>query len=1136
MAGGLNLGSLYFALGVNTEQLIKARQEVENLARSVDQRFNQINASINSSLNNATQGQIKSTKAMETNFSQSLDKMGRNVYYFGTASMRFLTLPISLFGAATIKMTKDFEFSMQKIVGLVGISQTQVNSWSQSLLQLGPQLGRGPKELADSLYYVTSSGFKGGQALDIVTQSAKAASSGLGDTKDIVDLVTSAMSAYSNSNLSATKTLDILTAAVREGKGEATDFAKHLGDVIPVASQMGVSFDQVAGAVSSVTLTGQNVSKAVTGLRQVLFELQKPSVEAQKALTAMGSSFGTLRKSLVDKGLLATLKDINNLTQKFGVETMSAIFPNIRAYTNVLSLLGDRYNSNIALQQAVTNSTGAAYFAYNAVSDTIEKKYNVAVATAESSMIQFGLALKGPIISLLNTFSNMLKGLAEWFTKLAPGTQQLITDFAVFLAILGPLTIGIGLFSRALAGIMSTNIYIAGFVGLATAGMMLYSMFSGTSKAVQEYNDRVELLSGSTAKLMTSIENEKGSIITLFAALKSSNTSLGVRKAYMDEINTKYSEYLPNLLTEKSTLQDIADAENNVVKAMQAKLAAQFATTQSAAILTAQMERERKIFADPVFSPSKVPLTAWLAVLNEATDNLQQFGNIYAPAFEGSSKELEAVAKILKTTPASLANSFYQLANGSVESLQSLAAQRIKDTKAMENATNVANTYAAAIAKTANTPVKPTFTGGGSGIDISTLEKTKKIMADVAAGELFISLATRELGSEFDATGESLSLYKGALEKLLRLPGMEEGDSSIQILLKKLGSVDTEAAFTEKTIRQLNSKLDENTTLSKVLGETYNLADANLHNYNVTLEAFARKNITTGNAVNMLQIAIRNMQLESAKADMNKLTADLAKTAYENSLLAESFDINERKITNLQQNAAAYSKILQTLWTNQQKIQGKQNISITPDIRSAGDSLRLINQQIALLQNKDKWLSDMGNAFTKMGNNIKGASGKWLDWAGQVLSDLPAIIKMIQVLTSTQNAMTAAVEINTAANLANTASSIAQTSADSGSAIAAATKSGAKNPWPVNLIAIASGVAAVIAALSSIPKMANGGIVPGGFPGDTYPALLTSGETVVPPGKLEGLVGNGGGEVEFRISGFDLYGVLKKYSNKKSKV
>lgn len=82
------------------------------------------------------------------------------------------------------------------------------------------------------------------------------------------------------------------------------------------------------------------------------------------------------------------------------------------------------------------------------------------------------------------------------------------------------------------------------------------------------------------------------------------------------------------------------------------------------------------------------------------------------------------------------------------------------------------------------------------------------------------------------------------------------------------------------------------------------------------------------------------------------------------------------------------------------------------------------------------------------------------------------------------------------------------------------------------LVAIGAGIALVVAGtaiknlVSDGPaKMANGGIVPRGFPNDTYPALLTSGEMVVPkPQALPGKLGGGAIEVfgEFRVSGSDL--------------
>lgn len=78
---------------------------------------------------------------------------------------------------------------------------------------------------------------------------------------------------------------------------------------------------------------------------------------------------------------------------------------------------------------------------------------------------------------------------------------------------------------------------------------------------------------------------------------------------------------------------------------------------------------------------------------------------------------------------------------------------------------------------------------------------------------------------------------------------------------------------------------------------------------------------------------------------------------------------------------------------------------------------------------------------------------------------------------------------------------------------------------------IAIGIAAAFTAITTaafnafIPKLATGGIVPPGFPNDTYPAFLSSGETVIPAAKpLPNGFGDGSRvEVYGILSGEDIY-------------
>lgn len=129
---------------------------------------------------------------------------------------------------------------------------------------------------------------------------------------------------------------------------------------------------------------------------------------------------------------------------------------------------------------------------------------------------------------------------------------------------------------------------------------------------------------------------------------------------------------------------------------------------------------------------------------------------------------------------------------------------------------------------------------------------------------------------------------------------------------------------------------------------------------------------------------------------------------------------------------------------------------------------------------------------------------------------------------------------NTALKAGEAAVTTAAASASAGEAVANATASGAKAPFPYNLIAIAAGVAAVVGALASMSKFANGGIVGGNSThGDRNIARVNSGEMILnkaQQGTLWSMLngkGGLGGNVEFKIRGADLVGTINNYTSRK---
>lgn len=261
---------------------------------------------------------------------------------------RFGSQMKSVFGAFSAAMvfrsivneTKSFDESMTKIVTLVGVSRDQVNAWKEDLIKMGPEVGKSPSELADALFFVTSAGLRGKAALDALKASAEGSSLGLGETKVVADAATSAVNAYGAANLDAEKAVAILVATVREGKAEAPEIAAALGQIVPIASAVGVGFDQVGASIAAMTRLGANAAESATSLSAILSTVAKGGThEADVALGQLGLSFSDLRKSLRDNGLIDTLL---MLQKKIGdnEEAMTTIFPNVRALRGLFNLLG----------------------------------------------------------------------------------------------------------------------------------------------------------------------------------------------------------------------------------------------------------------------------------------------------------------------------------------------------------------------------------------------------------------------------------------------------------------------------------------------------------------------------------------------------------------------------------------------------------------------------------------------------------------------------------------------------------------------------------------------------------------------------------------------------------------------------
>jgi TP901 family phage tail tape measure protein len=413
----------------------------------------------------ALQAELKKTKQeIDTalnptagrSFVDSLKDLGPAMTTIGRQLSTFVTVPIVGAAAASVKFATDFEADMVKVHTLSGVTEQDMESMRVAILKLAPAVGIGPDELAKAMLAVTSTGFKGAQAIDILTISAKASAVGMGDATTIARVLTSIIQAYGEKNITAAQAAEIMFKTVKDGNAEASELAGSLGRVVGIAAQAGVSFDQVGTYIATFTRLGVSSAEAVTSLRSVLSELIKPSKGAQDALASVGMTFDQLRQEVKDKGLTASLVD---LVGKFkgNEEGLSKLIPNIRALAGVLGTAGAQSTQMVEIQTHLASTTDELGDAFKRTGETAAFKWAQVKAQFEVTAITLGNELLPLLKSLIDNYlipgTQYLQDWIKYWSELPAPVKTFSEVMVGLVAAGGPVMLGLGALSRAILAI-----------------------------------------------------------------------------------------------------------------------------------------------------------------------------------------------------------------------------------------------------------------------------------------------------------------------------------------------------------------------------------------------------------------------------------------------------------------------------------------------------------------------------------------------------------------------------------------------------------------------------------------------------------------------------------------------------------
>ena len=550
--------------------------------------------------------------------------------------------------AKAAKSSYDFEKELRKNMLEVATISTQVTDdmtgFMNQVMSITQEIPIKAPEAAKALYSIVSAGHDGADGMKILEVSAKAAVGGLTETETAADAITTILNAYKMSAEEAGTVSDQLFTTVRLGKTTFGELGASIAQVAPIAAAYGISIDQVLGAVASLTKQGTPTAQAMTQIRAAIQgtagELGDAAFQGrtfQEALQLIyekaGGSASKMKEMLgTDEGLAATLA-LTGKNAKAAASDLEELQSSLGATEAAFEKMKDEVGNQMTLLsnniQAALRPMGEMIF--KEVSG-IAKSFNEAFESGDlerslttfKSLLEVSAAAWGAY--KVSVIAAMVAENLRYQSSLAH--MQGMTKMQALLAVLKGKT-------DALTASLLKNPYALMAAAVAALGVALYKLWTYQTNAQKQQ----EKLNKTFSEFTVEAAKEERSLNSLFEALKRTNSGTEERKKMIKAVNDQYGQYLPKLLTENSSLEEINEAYSIINTSIKEQIALKIKNSATDEIVTSGLKEQvsavseiRKSLTSRVKNVGLVD--SIVDEIKQTTDEFQKAGSTWEKAWQ----------------------------------------------------------------------------------------------------------------------------------------------------------------------------------------------------------------------------------------------------------------------------------------------------------------------------------------------------------------------------------------------------------------------------------------------------------------------------------------------------------------------
>lgn len=342
------------------------------------------------------------------------------------------------FGVDACKSAAEFETQIANVATLLDGTGEEIAERTKELgadvIDVSNATGIATGELNEGLYQIISAVGDSEDAISQMELAAKAAAAGGAETTDAINLLTAVTKGYGDTSGEAfQKASDLSFMTVKLGQTSFPELAASMGKVVPLASALGVSQEELYGSFAALTGVTGSTAEVSTQMKAVMSGLMSPTQGMTDALKSLG--YENANAALESLGLQGTLDALGG-TVNGDTQALAKMFSSVEAQTAILALAGAQSEDFANKTAAMYEAAGATDNAFATQTDTLEYTIQAIKNLGANFKTSVGQAIL-PVVK--DVAQKILPVLSTALTNLQPLLTGLFNKASPFIDLLGNL-------------------------------------------------------------------------------------------------------------------------------------------------------------------------------------------------------------------------------------------------------------------------------------------------------------------------------------------------------------------------------------------------------------------------------------------------------------------------------------------------------------------------------------------------------------------------------------------------------------------------------------------------------------------------------------------------------------------------